>query len=119
MFLTLGNLCFKDCLFLVVLRKQTVKMLVGYAPGGVALIQLFNQPVKLSISLFCLCKTLPVLLNAFFLPQSPCFLYSLNKVRFIVLHIPAHALNCGEYRGFDFLCGNVVHRTVTGKMTIA
>ena len=47
------------------------------------------------------------------------FPHTLDKLRFVVLHIPAHALNCGEYRGFDFLCGNVVHRTVTGKMTIA
>ena len=43
---------------------------------------------------------------------------ALYKLRFIVPHIPAHALDSGKNGGFHFRGGNVVHGAVAGQLAV-
>ena len=94
-------------------------MLIGYLACGVALIELFHKAVQLLTSPLCLAHFLPVLLDGVLLVLVGRFPHTLDKLRFIVPHIPAHALDCGKNGGFHFRGGDIVHGTVAGKLAVA
>ena len=114
----MGNSGFQPGLFLVVFGKQTGKVLIGYLACGVALIELFHKAVQLFTSPLRLAHFLPVLLDGVLLVLVGRFPHTLDKLRFIVPHIPAHALDCGKNGSFHFCGGDIVHGAVAGKLAV-